>query len=662
MKKFLYSVLVAILMVGCIHRPDFLPEDMEDTPPSISEMKFPDNFNFNTSHIVNLSIKDEKKGPAKYLISYTLNDQVFELGGYLNTAEDLDTKIVLPTAINKLNVTRHTGEKIEDYEIDILGDQAKLIIDNQQGSAANLYESFSTNSGCVDRLYAVNTTSDFFEIDVTNTQYAETALPNLPGGSIADALDQENDRVYINIGKILYTYDIATKNFNELYTSNPFNGNYPRLEYKDGFLWMSKGAVMYKVDAATNQVKATYSISGFVNSNGGGDLAFASDGQLYLACFSGLYKFTDINDVAGTATLTRISAENFPYELTSMAIDRQDRIFVGTNNGNSHLIEISKEDGAYQIVKTFNKKINDLTAWKCDTTDLSQTDTDGDGVIDELDDHPNDSTLATDVFTPSELGYGSYAFEDMWPNLGDYDFNDLMVNYRYTNMLNSANNSVRLKMNFVLKAVGARIRSGFGIELDVDPTKISSVSGHSTLGTTTTLDAKGLETGQAKAVIIVFNDTHYHMQPAPGEEFVNTDPNESIIENVNFEVVIEFTEPIDPTEIGSAPFNPFIFSSGNRSHEIHLSGKMPTTLATNETFGNSDDDSNIGAGKTYQTVNNLPWAIHIIHDFRYPIEGADISTAYNKFTEWGESNGTLLTDWYSDNSGYRNTSKIYINN
>lgn len=532
------------------------------------------------------------------------------------------------------------------------------------GSQANLDVARFAGDGnsCIDHLYAVNTSSDFFEIDVTGTDYNKTDLPDLPGGSIANALDQVNNQVYINIQKTLYSYDIATQNFNSVHTGNPFNGSYPRLEYRQDTLYMSNGSKMYKVLAATNQVVGTYNITGFINNNAGGDLAFDSNGILYLACFSGLYKFTSMDDANQTAQIERISAENFPFQLTSMAIDRQDRIFVGTNDQNSNLIQISKEDGAYQIVKTYNQKINDLTAWKCETDELPQNDSDGDGVIDELDDHPNDSTLATDVFTPSELGYGSYAFEDMWPNLGDYDFNDLVVNYRYTNMLNSANNSVRLKMNFVLKAVGARIRSGFGIELDVDPSKISSVSGHSTIGSTTTLDAKGLETGQGKAVIIVFNDTHFHMQAVPGEIYVNTDPNETAIDNVNFEVVIEFTEPIDPTEIGTAPFNPFIFSSGNRSKEIHLSGKMPTTLADNETFGNSDDDTNIGTGKTYQTVNNLPWAIHIIHDFKYPIENANISTAYSKFIDWAESSGVLYPDWYSDNGGYRNTSKLYLSN
>ena len=106
----------------------------------------------------------------------------------------------------------------------------------------------------------------------------------------------------------------------------------------------------------------------------------------------------------------------------------------------------------------------------------------------------------------SQTKYFTFAFEDLWPVKGDYDFNDMVIGYRYTNVLNSDNKSVRFKMSFTIRAVGAANHSGFGIELDVDPTLIASVSGHKTDGQNTTLNAKGLEAQQNKSVIIVFND------------------------------------------------------------------------------------------------------------------------------------------------------------
>ncbi len=646
--KRLYVFIAALAITGCIEKPDFAPE--EETV-ALEDLNFPANFLFETSSVVEVNITDYSDDNAKYKLNYRMNGEAYEIGSYFKQHEGFSDEITIPSAAEEIEVVKITATAEESYRVPVVGSQANLDVASLAGDGSN----------CYDHLYAVNGDKDFFSIDVSNDQFADISLPDLPGGSIANALDQANNTVYINVNTTLYAYDIAAQTFTVKHQSNPFNKSYPRLEFYEGHFYMSNGSKMYKVNAETNETVASYNISGFVNSTSGGDLAFDSNGELYLACFSGLYKFTEINDQAGTAEIIRISAENFPFQLTSMAIDRQDRIFVGTNDANSNLIQISKEDGAYSIVKTFNKKINDLTAWKCATEDLPQNDSDGDGVIDELDDYPDDPDIAADVFTPSELGMGSYAFEDMWPNLGDYDFNDMVVSYRYVSVLNGNNELVRFKMNFLLKAVGAGERSGFGIELEVDPSKISSVSGHSTLGNNTTLDAKGLESGQGKAVIIVFNDTRNHMQPAAGESFVNTDPSESIIANVPFEVVIEFTQPIDPSEIGNAPFNPFIFASGDRGKEVHLAGKMPTSLADQSTFGTSQDDTNIGLGRTYLTENNLPWAIHIIHNFRYPIEKARINTGYNKFVDWSKSSGVLYKDWYGDNSGYRNTSKLFIN-
>ena len=659
MKK-LYIILASIWLTACIEEPAAIDESQINQ--SLDDISF-QAFDFATSKTINLEISDFSAGAARFEVAYQWGGRAIHLGAYSKQNSSIATQLTVPTWVEELSIIKNDGQNSVSYNAPIVGNQSTLSIDSESAGSAFTSNSFESENSCVDRLYAVNNNGQFFTIDLTNSAFDRTDLPNLQGGgSIANALDQANGIMYYNVGKTLYAYDIATNSFTVKHTSNPFNGSYPRLEYKDGFFYMANGSTMYKVNAETNTVITQYNVTGFINNNSGGDLAFDSQGDLYLACFSGLYKFISLDDANGTATITRISAENFPFQLTSMAIDRQDRIFVGTNDSNSNLIQISKEDGAYTIVKTFDRKINDLTAWKCEATELDQQDSDNDGIIDELDDYPNDPDAATDVFTPSELGMGTFAFEDLWPQKGDYDFNDMVMGYRYTNVLNSANQLVRLKINLTVRAVGASKHSGFGIVLDVDPALIASVSGHSTLGNNTSLDAKGLEANQDKAVIIAFNDIFNHMQPAGGALFINTDPSENTTDVYEQEIMVEFTNPIDPALLGAAPFNPFIFSSLDRSQEVHLSGHMPTALADLSTFGTESDDSHIAAGKTYQDANNLPWAIHVIHQFRYPIEKARIHQGYNRFVQWGQSRGTLYPDWYGDNSGYRNTSKLYFRN
>ena len=44
---------------------------------------------------------------------------------------------------------------------------------------------------------------------------------------------------------------------------------------------------------------------------------------------------------------------------------------------------------------------------------------------------PEEDIPVIDEFTPSEAVYGTLAFEDQWPKMGDYDFNDFVMNYSY---------------------------------------------------------------------------------------------------------------------------------------------------------------------------------------------------------------------------------------
>ena len=654
-KNLLLFCSALLLVCSCIEKPEIQLPELEE-----QELSFPDGFKFKTNTELSISITDNAQW-AVYEVSYTFNELTHLIGKYNSLNGKAQIDITIPTTTENLQLVRRTAKGSSTIDLDTFSAQQNLDLSDR--SIANLSSrAFSSNEDCIDRLYAVESSKrGFWSINLTTGNYEETTLPLLEGGgSFACALDQSRGLMFYNVGRDLYQYDVATGSFSIANTGNPFNGNFPRLEYYNGYFWMSNGDQLYKVDGNTFETVAYYKISGFVNSNGGGDLAFDSDGTLYLACFSGLYKFTAFGE--GTADIVRVSAGNFPFQLTSMAIDRQDRIFVATNDANSNLIQISKEDGSYQIVKTYDHKINDLTAWKCEANELPQQDSDNDGIIDELDDYPNDPDVAFDVYTPSALGMGTLAFEDLWPLQDDYDFNDMVVGYRFVNVMNSSNKSVRLEIELALRAIGAGDHSGFGIELPFNKSDVASVSGNAILGNQITLENNGLEAGQSKAVIIAFNDAFDHMKLVGGNQFVNTVESENTQEEATFNIVVNFVAPIDASQMSEAPFNPFIFSSYERGKEVHLSGKTPTDLVNTTYFGTADDDTNIGLNKYYQNDLNMPWGINVIHSFRYPMEKKRIDRAYNKFIDWGMSRGESYKDWYGDNSGYRNLSNIFMNN
>ena len=286
-------------------------------------------------------------------------------------------------------------------------------------------------------------------------------------------------------------------------------------------------------------------------------------------------------------------------------------------------------------------------------TKTTGTDTDQDGVSDLNDAYPNDATRAFDVYTPGENSFGSVSFEDNWPEKGDYDLNDVVVDYNYQLITNASNQVVDIIAQYNLVATGASYSNGFGIELPIDASLINTAT---ITGATSQQNVDGNEADQDNAVFIIFDDAHATIG-ASGQ--VNTIPGKEKVDPATIELRINFTEPIAMASLGYAPFNPFIFVDGDRGREVHLPDYEPTQKAENSWFGTIHDTSNGTESRYYKSSNNLPWAINVPVGFKYPKEYTAINEAHKKFIQWAESGGITSKDWYLDKSNYRNTSNLY---
>jgi len=289
-------------------------------------------------------------------------------------------------------------------------------------------------------------------------------------------------------------------------------------------------------------------------------------------------------------------------------------------------------------------------------------DQDCDGCTDDVDDYPNDPTRCFNNPFPA-TGNGTLAFEDLWPSMGDYDFNDVVVDYHFNTVTNSSNKVVEIFGKFILKASGAIFHNGFGFQIPtngVDPTTMT-VTGCHLNHNIVTLDSHGLESGQSKPTIMVFDDFFDLMPWAGGGGGVNSDPNAPYVTPDTILIHITFSSPLYlMSQINIENFNPFIITNQRRGYEVHLPDYPPTDLADQSVLGTFEDRSNPSTGKYYLTENNLPWAINIYENFAYPKATIDIINAYNHFVEWATSGGVVYPDWYMDKPGYRNNSNIYM--
>ncbi len=287
------------------------------------------------------------------------------------------------------------------------------------------------------------------------------------------------------------------------------------------------------------------------------------------------------------------------------------------------------------------------------------TDTDGDGVADNIDDYPNDATRAYNSYYPSNNTFATLGYEDLWPSQGDYDFNDLVINYRIKKVLNASNNVVEMYTTYMVRAIGATYDNGFGFQFDdLNASEISTVTGQSLTKSIINLNANKTEAGQNKAVVIFYDSPEPLINRVAGSMFNTIKTNGSGTFDTTT-VYIGFTTPLAPTKVAQSKLNPFLFVDGARGKEVHLPDMVPTDKANTQLLGTSQDDSNPSQGRYYKTSNNLPWAIEVPASFDYPAEKESISDAYNYFISWASSGGANYTNWYENLSGYRNANKIY---
>lgn len=281
-------------------------------------------------------------------------------------------------------------------------------------------------------------------------------------------------------------------------------------------------------------------------------------------------------------------------------------------------------------------------------------DSDGDHIEDYCDEYPHDPTRAFNSWCPGRGAYATLAFEDGWPAKGDYDFNDLVVAYNFAQISNAANRVVALDGTFRVKAAGASFLNGMGVQLPLSPSQVRSVEGAHLTERFIATGANGVESGQSRAVIVVFDNAYTVVRP-PAGYYLNTQREAPRVEPAAVSIHVELASPATLSE--TAPFNPFAIINRTRGKEVHLPGRNPTDLADPALFGTGDDRST--AMGYYRSAANLPWALNLATAWRHPVERAPIVQAYRYFASWAESSGRVHADWFLDQAGQVDAALVY---
>lgn len=283
-------------------------------------------------------------------------------------------------------------------------------------------------------------------------------------------------------------------------------------------------------------------------------------------------------------------------------------------------------------------------------------DADMDNVCDDVDDYPNDPTKAYSAVVPAT----TFMYEDLYPNYGDFDFNDLVV-AADREIITDGDNTLRyLVVEAEVKASGGSIAQGWGLELKgISPQDVISINGNNTSGGVMSLSGNGTESGQSNAVFPIFDNVNNVITRAGGPFFntVSTDPAGT---GQIVSVTVEFAKSSNLT-ISDLDYNFFSFRTADRGHEIHEIGNTPTNQANQSLFQTGVDNTDLNNnGQSYVSVDGFPWAMST-SGTDYAVEKTDMVEAFLKFAGWAQSGGTMYQDWHTNTTEgtYRNSAKVY---
>ena len=234
---------------------------------------------------------------------------------------------------------------------------------------------------------------------------------------------------------------------------------------------------------------------------------------------------------------------------------------------------------------------------------------------------------------------GVYAFEDEWPKAGDYDMNDVLVQYTYQKVFNIFNEILSESFTFkTLYNKSTVFTNGLGFILSIEGNAQSIEYFIRKENEKDFTVASGADkfTRESNAIILTDN--------------VKTNPNAEY--KVTFKYGDKNSNKKQETSIDAFIYRPS--KEGNRL-EVHCPMKKPTSKVDTSLFGQYEDCSKPNEGIYYVSnqENIYPFAFYLSNANANDIaelknfdknEKKSISEIYPKFIDWAKY-GTNA-DWY----------------
>lgn len=251
-------------------------------------------------------------------------------------------------------------------------------------------------------------------------------------------------------------------------------------------------------------------------------------------------------------------------------------------------------------------------------------------------------------------GRGTLLFEDLWPGYGDYDFNDLVLNYGVRMPLDTRNEVSCIEVALTVRAVGGSLPYDFYMGLagvyarEVAAVALLESANASGEVSVALADSGSGASGPALVEVKGFRSNPH--RPA-GSLFLNTEPGYEVagVDCVNLRFEVRLRIPLPAYYLTLDTFDFFIARTDEegRRIEIHQPGYKPTAAALDHYQAICAGNANVGnASKPYFSNDRLVWALNLPAVVPHAYEQVDFLEAYPRFCDWVQSGGILAQDWY----------------
>lgn len=303
-----------------------------------------------------------------------------------------------------------------------------------------------------------------------------------------------------------------------------------------------------------------------------------------------------------------------------------------TSNG------FSIEDGGWRPYKTPRTAVYRYGDWVMTSFEDNNQDWNFSDVVITLKSNPTGAITDIPKVDPDEpitttTLKGVYAFEDLWPNKGDYDMNDVVVRYDYEKSIGTDN----------------------GIQAETFIFKVFENVANNSNGLAFRLKGNGSIKSSSLAIRKAGEKEFENVSTLESQDkvFILTD---NVKDNMNgeYKVTVEYNSPISQ----ESGIDPFIFKNqaNGLRWEVHLPQTAPTSKVDKSYFGQGDDASDPDKNIYYVRDGSYPFAIYLSGATEKDLsklldrknESTPIDQLYNGYKGWVESKGSTNKEWYKE--------------